>query len=437
VQPLLEPSLQETLHRSLVPSSVQELDRRGVRAVKVLPREAVQQLVEEAAARLAGERVEQERQAARAEILFLTEELERVRIDRAAAERRAEALRLEREAALEEAEAARRGRTDALRQAAEAEEAFQGARRAVIASEAARSALEADLRTERGRTDALEATRAALAAELEAERARLEEAREGFSTQLRAVLADPLAFGARLPERKGHRLARRRSVDAVRRMAGELRLLRQRASRAGPIETTRPPSDAPGARSSEPGPADAPRPPTSPALPAPPAGDRDGARAGARPSAPPPIVPRGTSSDAAAATPASALELVWRRSVGFGLAPRPLDPWVAPAPAAETARAPAPPVAPPTLALDLGPIESRLAAIESKLDRALEARPGAAAAPVDDRGEGDGLASRFGPGTRAGLRKEDPRFHEKNSILRTLFHENVKLRQAIGGTGGN
>ena len=390
MQPLLEPSLQESLRRSLVPSSVQELGRRGYREVKVLPREAVNQLVADAAAKLLGERleraiaaerarVEPEHEAARAEVLFLMEELERARIDRAAAERRAEAARLEREAALEEAPSARRARTDALRQVEEAEEAFQGARRAAAAAEAA-----------------------------------LAEARQGFETQLRAVIADPLSFGARLPERKGHRLARRRVADTVRRMSAELRRLRVRAAAASAA-------------------LDAPPTPRAAIVDVP------------RGTLPDPVAPkanvsRGTLSDGPARP--DALELVWRRSVGFGLA-RATEPQ-------DRARPPVEPRPPITQALaptavDLSPLEARLAAIESKLDRALERRgpvgrasTSAPAADVDADADADepGIPSRFGPGSRGGLRKVDPRFQEKNAILRTLLNDNVKLRKAIGGIGG-
>lgn len=147
--------LADALRRSLVPSSVQELRRRGYRDVKVLPRDAVERMVAEAAERLVEDRLGPHLAAERSR---LAEALERARRD-LAAER-------------EEREALDRWRADAVRRLEDAE---------------------------------------ARAREAEA---RLADARAGFEAQLAAVLADPRAFAALLPaERKRRRaraLARRR-----------------------------------------------------------------------------------------------------------------------------------------------------------------------------------------------------------------------------------
>lgn len=165
--------LADALRRSLVPSSVQELRRRGYRDVKVLPRDAVERMVAEAAERLVEDRLGPHLAAERSR---LAEALERARRD-LAAER-------------EEREALDRWRADAVRRLEDAE---------------------------------------ARAREAEA---RLADARAGFEAQLAAVLADPRAFAALLPaERKRRRaraLARRRVKAAVKRLVRENRELKAR-----------------------------------------------------------------------------------------------------------------------------------------------------------------------------------------------------------------
>jgi hypothetical protein len=182
------PSLAEALRKSLVPSSVQELGRRGYRDVKVLPREAVEHMVAEAAARLVEDRWELAIETERARIA------ESVRGEAAAlAEALAEARR-ELAAEREERQALDRWRADAVRRLSEAEE--------------------------RSRTA----------------EARLSEAQAAFEAQLAAVLADPHAFARLTPDgrrrRRARALARRRVKAAVKRLAREVRELRGRAAAA-------------------------------------------------------------------------------------------------------------------------------------------------------------------------------------------------------------
>jgi len=51
-------------------------------------------------------------------------------------------------------------------------------------------------------------------------------------------------------------------------------------------------------------------------------------------------------------------------------------------------------------------------------------------------GSDEGVPSLYGPGVRAGLKKQDPQFQQKNGILRRLVTDNLALRQSIGNTGG-
>ena len=107
----------------------------------------------------------------------------------------------------------------------------------------------------------------------------------------------------------------------------------------------------------------------------------------------------------------SDVEKVARRSFGFGN-PR----------AVETPAFIAPPP-PPPVAVDLGPVERRLLAIETKLDDFLA------------RGEADdGIKSRFRDGRKAGVDPGDPRAREKGAILRKLLEENVRLQKGHGTT---
>jgi hypothetical protein len=196
------PGLADALRRSLVPSSVDELNRRGYREVKVLPREAVEHMVAEAAARLVEDRwevaLEGERariaEAARGETSTLAESLEAARRE----------LRAERE----ERQALERWREDVMRRLGEAE----------------------------GRAKAAEAT--------------LADSRATFETQLAAVLTDPRAFIVVTPaERRRKRaraLARRRVKAAVKRLARENRELRALSGAgAHPSAPPAPPPAAP------------------------------------------------------------------------------------------------------------------------------------------------------------------------------------------------
>lgn len=200
------PGLADALRRSLVPSSVDELNRQGFREVKVLPREAVEHMVAEAAARLVEDRweiaLETERvriaESARAEAAVLSEALEAAR----------RTLREERE----ERQALERWRENAVRRLAEIE----------------------------GRARAAEE--------------KLAEARAGFEAQVATVLANPFAFGNVSTERrrrkKARAVARGRVKAAVKRLVRENRELRSRLEAPAP-----PPALRQGSGQAEPCPA--------------------------------------------------------------------------------------------------------------------------------------------------------------------------------------
>jgi hypothetical protein len=154
--------------------------------------------------------------------------------------------------------------------------------------------------------------------------------------------------------------------------------------------------------------------------------ERENAELRARRMAPaaPPISAMPTRDEAAT--------LVERLSFGFGKPVARREPPLSPAasaqaPATDAPATPAPVPAAAPARVDLGPIERRLAAIESKLDEALARGSGL--------GEDEGVPSKFRDGRRAGLDARDGKYREKSAILRKLLEDNVRLQKG-GGTHG-